>query len=52
MKSAMIILFGFLAGCSSLDTEYKCFEGDVYIRFNGAWIESKAYANNKCLEIK
>jgi hypothetical protein len=43
-----------LSGCNidSIETKFKCDNDKVYVKFNGAWIESKMYENNKCLSLE
>ncbi len=40
-----------LAGCTHIGAEYKCQDGVIYIKNNGAWIQTLVYKDNKCLPV-
>lgn len=45
--AALVII---LCGCSV--SEYKCVDGVLYMKKNGAWIQPKFYETNKCLPLE
>ena len=51
MKIITALVLLLFSGCTSWVTEYKCIDGNVYIKFNGAWVEAKAFEDNKCVDI-
>lgn len=41
-----------ISGCTDiLEPKYKCVDGIVYIRSDGAWIQALYYNDNKCLSL-
>lgn len=53
MKTLILIAFIFVAGCDDpLGTKFKCQDGVIYLKDNGAWIQALAYDKNKCLPME
>lgn len=50
----ILVLCLFMIGCDGNDfrTEYKCVDGVIYVKSNGAWIQALIYKDNKCLAVK
>ncbi len=50
----LLIILILLTGCKppSLVSKYKCNNGILYIKFNGAWVEARLYEKNKCLPLE
>ncbi len=54
MKPTILLLILLIGGCTrlGLSTEFKCKDGVLYMRDNGAWIQAKLYEQNKCLPME
>ncbi len=51
MRSILVTVCIFIcSGCTVLETQYKCKDGIIYVRSNGAWIQALGLKDNKCLE--